>query len=406
MNRRSMPRVVFLGTHGQHNIGDELLLESFLHQFGPDAHYVINTYDKEFTEAQLGDRYSFELIDTARDRFALLRQLLRADRVVFGGGSIVKELYATTGRNRYATLLIVLAVALFTRRIARCPVAAFNIGVGPITTPMGRRIARLLLRQMDLVTVRDQGSLSLCRSLGIDARLVPDAVFSVSREWLLEEPVLERSPGPLRIALNLNYDIENPDNWDHFTTHLAEGLRRIAARQPIEIHSLPMQSRFKDHDDASVLRSFARQLPETPFVHHTPTSPQEASRVIAGCDLVVSERFHAIVMAAMLGVPSFVLAYDVKVRELSSLLGLDEYTVDINAPFPAAAVEGPLAAMIDDLGAVRERLAGPASELCRRAGESFVASREWTVGEPDEVWPAGRWYASIGASRSSRRGEA
>jgi len=379
MNRRSVPRVVFLGTHGQHNIGDELLLETFLHQFGPDADYVINTYDKEFTESQLRDRYSFELIDTSKDRVALLRHLLRADRVVFGGGSIVKELYASTGRHRYATLLIVLAIALFARWVARCPVAAFNIGVGPIVTPMGKRIARLLLRQMDVVTVRDPGSWELCQSLGIDAELASDAVFALSPEWLLDEPIPKRSPGPLRVALNLNYDIENPANWDHFMTHLADGLRSIVASQPIEIHTLPMQSRFKDHDDATVLRSFARQLPEIPFVHHTPTSPQDAARIIAHCDLVVSERLHAIIMAAILGVPPFVLAYDVKVRELSSLLALGDYTLDINLPFSTRAMAGPLASMIDDLEAVRQRLARSVSGLSRRAEESFVLARGWTV---------------------------
>jgi polysaccharide pyruvyl transferase CsaB len=379
MTDRTLPKVVFLGTHGQHNIGDELLLETFLHQFGPNAHYIINTYDTGFTEAQLRDRYSFELIDTAGGKASLLRHLWRADRVVFGGGSIVKELYATTGRNRYATLLMVLAIALFVRRVARRPVSMFNIGVGPITTPMARRLARLILRQMDLVTVRDQGSLDLCRALGVDAELAADAVFSASPEWLLgRQPMIDRRPGPLRIALNLNHDIENPDNWDHFTSYLAAGLRRLAATRPLEIHALPMQSRFKDHDDASVLRSFARRLPEVPCVDHTPTTHREAASIIADCDLVISERLHAIVMASILGVPAFVLAYDVKVRELSSSLTLGDYTVDINRPFALAEdLERPLAALIDDLGAAQERLAVPVAELRRRAEESFALARSW-----------------------------
>ncbi len=42
-------RIVFLGTHGQYNIGDELLLETFLTQLGAEHHYVVNSYDPEFT---------------------------------------------------------------------------------------------------------------------------------------------------------------------------------------------------------------------------------------------------------------------------------------------------------------------------------------------------------------------
>ena len=53
-----------LGTHGQYNIGDELLLETFLARFGDQHHYVVNTYDPAFTGAQLAGRYDVELIDT------------------------------------------------------------------------------------------------------------------------------------------------------------------------------------------------------------------------------------------------------------------------------------------------------------------------------------------------------
>ncbi len=371
------PRVVFLGTHGQYNLGDELLLETFLHQLGPDPHYVINTYDKAFTAAQLGGRYSYDLVDTGGDRVKLLGHLLRADRVVFGGGSIVKELYSTTGRNRYATLMMILAIVTFARWVARRPVAMLNVGVGPITTSMGRRLARLILRQVDLVTVRDPGSWELCRSLGVDARLAADAVFSAEPQWLLGGPPPRRHPGPLRIGLNLNYDIANPANWDHFTGRLAEALCRIGTTRPIEIHSLPMQCGFKDHDDADVLGVFARRLPEIGFIHHRPTTHREAAQVIASCDLVLSERLHALIMASILAVPAFALAYDVKVTELSSLLGLDDHTVDINQPFSVAELEAPLRHLIDHLDEARGRLASATDRIRFQADRSFAAARRW-----------------------------
>ena len=376
---RSRPRVVFLGTHGQHNIGDELLLETFLQHFGDDLHYVVNTYDPAFTGDQLAGRYSVTLVDTAGDRAKLLRHLLGADRLVFGGGSIVKELYASTGRNRYSTLLMILAIVTFARRVARLPVAMFNIGVGPITTSTGQWLARLILRQVDIVTVRDPGSQALCASLGIEARLAADAVFSVDPGWLIGEaaPALAGSDTPLRIGLNLNYDIENPDNWDHFTGQLAEALRQLAETRPIELHALPMQSRFKKHDDARMLRDFARRIPHIPFVHDRPATYQDAARLIAGCHLVVSERLHAVVMASLLGVPTFVLAYDTKVRELAMMLGLDEYTVDINRPFPVAAIEAPLRRLCEDLGGARERLIPNVARLSRSSRQSLAEAHSW-----------------------------
>jgi polysaccharide pyruvyl transferase WcaK-like protein len=380
------PTIVFLGTHGQYNIGDELLLETFLHHLGPQPSYVVNTYDKAFTGAQLGGRYRVELVDTAGERVALVRHLLRADVVVFGGGSIIKELYASVGRNRYATMLMILAIVLFTKWISRAPIAMLNIGVGPIESATGRRLARLILGQVDRVTVRDPGSYALCRAIGLDGSAVllgTDAVFSVTPDWLLgaQPPtVAPRVGGPLRIALNLNFDIENPDNWEHFQSELAAAFRDLAARRPIELHGLPMQSRGKERDDATILRAFAARLPGVQFVEHQLGTHSDVARLIDSCDLLVSERLHAIVMAALLGVPSFVLAYDVKVRELAAMLELDEAVVDINTPFEASDVVRRIEAVLDDADGTGDRLRVRAERLGQRARADLAASSAWVLG--------------------------
>ncbi len=286
----------------------------------------------------------------------------------------------------------------------------FNIGVGPLETPLGRRLARLILRQVDVVTVRDPGSLAQCRSLGIDdtrVHLAADAVFALTPDWLLGQATPRpRRPGePFRVGLNLNYDIENPDNWDHFTAHLARALRRLSASRSIEIHALPMQSRFKEHHDAAVLRSFAHSIPEIRFVHHEPATHGDAARIIAECDLVIGERFHAIVMASLLGVPSLVLAYDVKVRELSAMLGLERYAVDINAPFSVADLEEPLRHLVDDLDGVQTRVARRVDELHRRTRECFTRTRSWMAGPRRRLrrWPPQQVTCSTAATSPASR---
>ncbi|MCA0295033.1 MAG: polysaccharide pyruvyl transferase family protein [Actinobacteria bacterium] len=377
------PTIVFLGTHGQHNIGDELLLETFLYQLGCTPSYVVNTYDPEFTARQLEGRYRAELIDTAGDRLALLRHLWGADAVVFGGGSIVKELYASIGRNRYATLVMILAIVTFSKWVARTPIAMLNIGVGPIETRTGRLLAGLILRQADLVTVRDPGSYALCREVGLGDTVHSgtDAVFSVTPDWLLDGAATPRpaADGPLRIALNLNVDIENPDNWEYFQEHLATALAGVANGRPIELHGLPMQSKGKERDDATVLRAFAARVPGITYVEHHPVTHVDVARLIEACDLVVSERLHAIVIAAILGTPAFVLAYDVKVRELATMLGLDAASVDINTAFDAADVQRRMERLLDDPEAAGRRLHQRAQRLCERAQSDLATSRVWVL---------------------------
>jgi len=385
-------RILLLGTHGQYNIGDELLLATFLHQLGVQHDYVVNTYDVADTARRVGADYRVSFIDTARDRVALLRALRWADAVVFAGGSILKELSAATGRNRYATLLMILAVVTAGRWIARAPMAMLNIGIGPIRTRRGRRLAALILRQVQLVTVRDAGSASLSERIGVRRPVVTaaDAVFSVEPAWLrgsgraepaTEAPVVSDgdvdAPRPFRIALSLNHDIDVPENWEPLMATLADAVSAFAERRAIEIHGLPMQSRGKQHDDASVLREFAARVPSVTFIEHRPDDHHDVAAIIEHCDLLVAERLHAIITSAKLGVPVVPLAYDVKVRQVAVALGLDELTIDLAGSFEAAQVVDAIDRVAGDPVTARHRLGERTAELSVVARSSFDDARAW-----------------------------
>lgn len=377
-------RIVMLGTHGQYNIGDELLLATFLQQLGSGNDYVVNTYDPADTAARLDPGVSVQLIDTAGDRAALLRHLRRADAVVFAGGSILKELSAATGRNRYSTLLMILAVVTAARWIGRAPMAMLNIGIGPIRTRRGRILARMILDQVSLVTVRDRGSAALSERIGARRAVVEstDAVFSVEPDWLRGGPPRRAAAADaLRIGLSLNHDIDTPENWEHVMSTLESAVRSLAAARPLEIHGLPMQSRGKTPDDATVLREFAARIAPVPFVEHRPETPSDVARLIEGCDLIVAERLHAIITSAKIGVPVVPLAYDVKVREVAALLGLDEVSIDLGSRIEAADVEAAIVRIADDLPAARSAITRRSDALTVRARQGFDRARAWLAGE-------------------------
>ena len=343
---RAVRRILLLGTHGQANIGDELLLTTFLQQLGHEHRYVVNSYDPERTHAQFEADVDIEVIATTGDRWRLLRHLVSCDAVVFGGGSIVKELYKSVGRWRYATLVMVLAIVVVARA-ARRPVLLCGVGVGPIDTRLGRFLAAIIVRAASLVSVRDTTSFDTCLSIGgrpDRVVCIPDPAFvNRSDAFLADTPLIDMpadadGSGRVRIALNLNRDIANGDRWDDVLAELTQTFELVAERIPIEIHALPMQSEFKEHDDATMLRAFLAGHPDWNPVHHHTGDHRDVAAIIAGCDIVVSERFHAIVVAAILGRPTIGLLYDVKVAELADQLGIDDRSVDINAPFDPAAL--------------------------------------------------------------------
>ena len=374
-------KILFLGTHGQYNIGDELLLETFLTQLGPDHDYIVNSYDPGFTQAQLKSRFNITAFHTTRQLPQFARYLATSDLLFFGGGSIIKELYASVGRNPYSTLGMILGTVLFAKRLARKPVVMSNIGVGPITTPTGRRLARAILNCVDVLSVRDDTSLNTCLSLGVSpqkVRRVPDAVFVNPCEALLSAasdelwPVTQtqvegwgdsRGDGRLKVALNLNYDIENRAAWDNFVNQLADALTQWNAQTPLTLHALPMQSKFKAHDDLSVLKAFQVRVPEIPMVLHDPQTAQAAAAIIDACDIVVAERLHTLVLSTILGKPFFGLIYDIKVKELIRYLGMLDHALDINQPFTADALLAGFQAVHAQRREISRQVAQRANEL-------------------------------------------
>lgn len=377
-------RVLFLGTHGQANVGDELLLDTFLTELGRDHSYAVNSYDPAATTAQLRSRFDVDVFDTGSDRRGLLRTVLRCDVVVFGGGNILKELYRSVGRWRHSTLVMVLGVVLLAR-LAGKPVLMANIGIGPVNSPLGRLLVRVILQLVWLVSVRDEGSLRFALSVGCPAhkvRLVPDAV------WVREAAEPQRSvragDAPLRIAVNLNKDVDVADEWDQFLARLVVALGEVAAARNVEFHALPMQCAFKSGTDLDVLRDVLGRV-DAPVHVHAPADHDEVAAIIATCDLVVSERLHAIILSAILGCPVIALPYDVKVRELAAQLGIRERSFDVSAELDSGALAAAILRTVDDAERERKRLLAVAAAKRRTAVAAFAAVRAW-VAEPTRTW--------------------
>ena len=168
---------------------------------------------------------------------------------------------------------MILATVTFAKQIARKKVVMSNIGVGPLMTPRGEMLARWILNQVDFLSVRDEKSHRTALGLGLSpmkVNLVPDAVFANPPEVFIPTPKPLPPANKTRIALNLNFDIEKPEAWEGFLESLAASLKQMHTETPLEIHALPMQSKFKANDDLSILKEFAKRIPEIPFTLRQP----------------------------------------------------------------------------------------------------------------------------------------
>ena len=382
-------KILVLGTHGQANVGDELLLQTFLDQLGVEHHYEINSYAPDETAESIDDAFDVDVFDTATTRVGLLAAIARCDALVFAGGSILKELGLRTGRHPNATLLMILGVVT-AARVMRKPILMSNIGVGPLPSDSGRRLARRILRLVDLVSTRDPASFDLARELTDDDEKVirvPDAAFA-NKPAELGLPVVPAAPNrPLRIALNLNSDVRDEAAWARFLADLRRELLDIAARQRLEVVALPMQCRFKDDHDLLVLEDFLSTLSGVRIEYRAPRDAAEVAEIVASCDVVLSERLHAIVIASVIGRPVVPLPYDVKVEQLAAELGLTDVSFAVDQPIEPGALIAAVDRVVDDR-LEGSRLALRADDLRSAVMAHFGAVRDW-VADPsaNRAWP-------------------
>lgn len=188
----------------------------------------------------------------------------------------------------------------------------------------------------------------------------------------------------MRIAVNLNKDVDVADEWDGFLDRLVVALSEVADARRVEFHALPMQSGFKSGTDLEVLQAVLGRL-DTPARIHAPVDHQEVAAIIARCDLVIGERLHAIILSVVLGCPVVALPYDVKVRELVTQLGIGERSFDVSGDLDPSALTAAILRAVDDAGSERERLAAVAAVKRREAASGFAALRSW-IAAPVRSW--------------------
>ncbi len=369
-------RVLFIGTHGQDNWGDELLLRVFVHQLAPAVdRFAINSYRPAQTRQVLAD-YPVETFHTRKQPHQLIWQLARADAVVFGGGSILKELYEAYGGKRYATLKAIALVVRLGAVVFRKPVYLANVGVGPLETSQGLQMTRAIMSWVRGVTVRDSQSYQLLELANAKAvyRQVPDAVFSIDREYLeLPAERTHRTINSLanvqRLGINLCRHISNSRNWDYFIAQLIDDLVAALTVNPqLELVGLPMQFDTPSNDDAVALAELRRRLrqrvPEVRFEIVKPRSVAELGAAIDNLDILMAERLHALILAVIIGVPVVALEYDIKVTATMHDLDLAEHGLNINERFASGSI-------LQRLRAVAQNYRHLADKLSR------VQQRQW-----------------------------
>ena len=225
------------------------------------------------------------------------------------------------------TCEVVIAKKIFKKRVI-----VFPNSVGPFRTFVGRLLARIAFKNVDLLLLRDQTSVANVKSLGVktptilttDAAIIFKASVKNNLEKL-ETPTIGVVAGAYFNALKEN-EIKK-----YVAAH-AKALDYMINKYDVSVVFLPHAVTGFKNDDydmcASVLqRMQCKRKAKMIFVKNV----DEYKLLLAQLDMLVSSKMHPAVLAASSTVPALYVVYDHKQTGFFEQLGLLDHCLDITA---------------------------------------------------------------------------
>lgn len=272
----------------------------------------------------------------------------RADAVIGAPGGYVNSYYGFSWR---------IPTYRFSRLFGK-RTAVYAQSIGPLS-PKDEKSIRLLVKNLDALTTRDELSYRTAISTGCDAsRIIPsvDAFF-------LSPPhasAYSRTSNVVAVSVReWNYDNRSPSDYARMMLHLC----RILLDRGFAIEFISTCQGIPEYiDDSEMATSIASALLMEKYeegkiqVVRDALSIEQLKHRIDRYRFVVGTRLHMCLLSLLSGVPALNISYEEKGKECYQYLGLDSYSIDYNAD-PNKAREA-LELFLSDEQNLRESIPG------------------------------------------------
>ena len=302
-------KIVISGYYGSGNAGDEAMLDAILGaltNLNPNIEVTVLSINPHDTK----QRHNVNAVSHL-DICAIIKTIFSADLLISGGGSLLQNV--TSRRSLYYYLGIITLAIIFRRSVM-----LYAQGIGPICGSFARNLTSLILNHVDLITVRDQGSLTELSQLKVTRPRIfctADPVLALSPASLeFGSSVIERSESVKIIGVA----VRQWQGFDRFKSQFAEALNNISKIIKIKVIFIPMQP----SSDVTAAEEIATLISG---VNCTMLKDQYSTLQLlslVGCtDLLIGIRLHALIFAGVQNVPLIGISYDPKIDRFLASIG-------------------------------------------------------------------------------------
>ena len=298
-------RIVLSGYYGFDNFGDEAILRVFLEQWRlrrpADAIAVLSRAPEQTAAA-----YGVTAVRRS-DMRAVVQTIRDCDLLVSGGGGLLQN--ATSLRS----LLYYTGIVREAKHAGR-KAAIFAQGVGPLDF-IGKQVVKRTCGDVDLALVRDRASAALLQPLipRVPVQVTADPVFLAPRTpdpsaaAVIERDGIASAGGPLVTVV-----VRKSSVLERIARELASGIDRLTIEHGARVIFVP----FQRPDDAESAIAVIRRCKTAPTLLDGGYDLPAMTALFARSAAVISMRLHALILAAVVGVPFLAIPYDPKVTAL------------------------------------------------------------------------------------------
>lgn len=316
--------VIISGYYGFKNSGDDALLLAIidnLRMYMPEIKICVLSFRPKETRVRYGacsvNRYN---------PFSIIRQMKGAKLLISGGGSLIQDATSTQSLLYY---LFIIKLA----KLKGLKTMLYANGIGPVNKKRNRRRAADVLKRIDLITLRDPGSMAELEQMGVSRDgviLTADPAFSICcakderiKQIMQDEgiPLDSRMAG---IAVR-RWKMHGPD----FEKNIALTCDYIAEKLGL----VPVFLNMQYPADLKISLSIASKMKNKPHIVMTDILDTEMLGLISKMEIIIGERLHTLVYAAATGVPLVGIVYDPKVQRFLEYVGQDKYVTIQNLCF-------------------------------------------------------------------------
>jgi len=317
LSERPPVNVVIFGSYGQNNSGDDIILKSIVQNLRERRNNinltVLSRKPKEIRKQfQVDAVHRFNLI-------SVFSRIRKAKLLIAGGGNLIQDETSTQSLLYYLWLIN-------TARSLGVLNMLYANGIGAINNPKNISRSTKVLNRVELITLREEGSLRILNEMGVTApaiHVTADASFALPFPEVNNNLLDTVGITGKFFCVALRPWANNPTNLEEQIALFADELIDTYGYQAVFVPMRPEQ----DTDIARRVMALMNNNNKEKCILLEPELQDYnlARNVLGLASFAVCMRLHALIFAMEKGVPAIGLVYSPKIRQFMDTMNQEWY---------------------------------------------------------------------------------